>query len=153
MDLRFWIFPGCTPRMKKNEARDVSRIEVTAAILADEQGRVLIARRLPGGSAGGRWEFPGGKIEAGESAEQCLVRELREELGIETRVTSFFGESSHDYPGRAIRLKAFRVEKFRGEIRPVAHDLVLFVPPDEMDAFDFLEADRPLVRRLQEEKF
>lgn len=72
-------------------------IEVAAAIIENDQGQILIARRRQGKSQGGLWEFPGGKLEAGESPEACLVRELREEMNIEIVPYAPYGVNEHDY--------------------------------------------------------
>ena len=86
-------------------------IDVTAAvIIADNQ--VLAARRKAGSHLAGFWEFPGGKIEAGETPEVCLQRELKEELGITSKIGRFLGESLYDYDVKIVRLMAYKVEQF-----------------------------------------
>ncbi len=79
-------------------------IEVAAAVIVNEQGRLLIARRKPGKAQGGLWEFPGGKLEPGESAEDCLRRELLEEMNIQIQPTERLGVHEHDYGTIVIRL-------------------------------------------------
>ncbi len=98
-------------------------IEVTAAILA-HAGRVLIARRRAGARRGGLWEFPGGKIQVGETPEQCLQREIQEELGVDIAVGEFFGELND-------------------------HAEVAWVDTGELDRFDFCPADIALVEMLK----
>lgn len=122
-------------------------MEVTAAILM-EAGKVLIARRRPDASQPGLWEFPGGKIEAGETPEECLRRELREELAVEIGVEGPFAESIHAQAGRTIRLRAYRVRLLGGVPRPLEHADLAWAAPEELERYDFLPADRPLARRL-----
>jgi 8-oxo-dGTP diphosphatase len=122
-------------------------IPVTAAIL-EHQGRVLIARRGPDDPMAGRWELPGGKVEAGESPRACLQRELFEEFGVLTAFGAFFGASVHHYAHISIRLLAYRARLVEGEIRLTVHDRCRWVPVTRLGAFDFCAADQPLVTRL-----
>lgn len=123
-------------------------IDVTAAIWV-EDGRVLIARRRPGVSQAGLWEFPGGKVCPEETPEQCLQREIREELGVEIAVGKFFGENIHAYEDRTIRLLAYRVSVKRGEISLNDHAELAWVAIADLDGYRFCPADVPLVRKLQ----
>jgi len=82
-------------------------IEVSAGLVFRD-GLLLIAQRRPQDHLGGLWEFPGGKLEPGESAEDCLRRELMEELGIEVEIKELAETIEHDYPGKKVRLKFFR---------------------------------------------
>lgn len=120
---------------------------VTAAVI-EKEGKVLLARRSPSGSAGGKWEFPGGSIEPGETPEQCLVRELREELGIESRVGEFIASSRVAFGTSSLELLAYRVLSFTGEVRTVVHEEVRWVKPGELSSFDLAEADRLLLPRV-----
>jgi 8-oxo-dGTP diphosphatase len=124
-------------------------IDVTAAIWI-ENGRVLIARRRRGASQAGLWEFPGGKLRPGETPEQCLAREIEEELGVRVEVEGFFGESVHAYAHDTIRLLAYRVRATGGT--PVANDHaeLQWANPRDLERFPFCPADLPFVRRLQE---
>jgi len=124
-------------------------IQVTAAILWDRD-RVLIARRKPGIKYAGFWEFPGGKVEAGESPEGCLVRELQEEFSITVGIEAFFAENIHAYPDRTIQLMAFTVRWLDGALTPVDHDLFKWVVPARLYRYDMLPADRPLVEKLNQ---
>ena len=109
----------------------------------------LIARRGPGDRLAGMWEFPGGKIEPGESPERCLQRELLEELGIDVRVGRLLAETIHDYPDRTVQLLFYEAVPMRGELRAREHDATAWVSPAEMARYDFAPADRPFVRDLQ----
>lgn len=120
-------------------------IQVTAAILRD-RGRVLLARRKPGGPLAGYWEFPGGKLEPGESPEACLARELHEELGIEGRVGAFVASHRHEYAHATVELLAYEVEWIAGELAPVDHDALEWVLPEELLRFELAPADVPIAR-------
>jgi mutator protein MutT len=123
-------------------------IDVTAAILI-ENGRVLIARRRPGVAQAGLWEFPGGKVRPGESLEQCLKREIREELGIEIAVGEFFGESVYAYEDRTIRLLGYRVQAGAGKMAANDHAELAWVAVADLNRYRFCPADRPFVEKLQ----
>lgn len=119
-------------------------LQVTAAILR-RGGRVLVAQRRGPEWLAGKWEFPGGKIEAGESGEACLARELREELGIEVEVGRLLGVFEHSYPQLRVALHAYGATLLEGE--PVAHDhsAVRWVEPGELRDIDWAPADVPIV--------
>lgn len=122
--------------------------DVTAAIILDGDGKVFIARRAPGENMAGGWEFPGGKLEENEIAEECLKRELFEEFGIEARIKGFFCESRYEYPQGLIRLLAYFAEITGGEIRPSVHDDYRWVRTDELPGYALLPADVPVAERL-----
>jgi len=123
-------------------------ITVTAGILRDGD-RVLICQRRAGARFGLKWEFPGGKIEDGESAEECLRRELREELAIEAEVGPEVYRTEHRYPGGfSVRLLFFRVTRYAGTPDNLDFERIQWVERTELPAYDFLEADRELVDRL-----
>jgi mutator protein MutT len=93
-------------------------VEVSAALIFRD-GKLLITQRRAKSHLGGLWEFPGGKLEAGETFEQCLVREIREELGVEISVGELFSEISHDYPEKSVRLEFFICKLISGEPQPL----------------------------------
>lgn len=124
-------------------------IDVAAAALLDGCGSVLIAQRPPGKSLAGRWEFPGGKFESGESAEQALARELREELGVEVREASLVCTLEHAHVDRHVRLHLFAVQRFDGEPAALDGQAFKWVAISQLDAEDILEADRPFIEALQ----
>lgn len=119
-------------------------IEVTAAIII-ENGRVLIARRKPGASQAGLWEFPGGKVRRGETPRQCLKREIAEELGIAVEVGESLGESVHAYPEKTVRLLAYRARVRGGSLALNDHSEVRWADAGELDQFTFCPADLPFV--------
>jgi mutator protein MutT len=123
-------------------------LEVSAALLF-HHGKLLITQRLSGTHLAGLWEFPGGKREPGETFEQCLERELCEELGIETSVHELIEEIVHDYPEKSVHLKFFRCELTSGEPRPIHCEALAWVTPDELSQYEFPAADARLLERLR----
>ncbi len=126
-------------------------IQVAAALLAHE-GRYLITQRKAGVHLGGFWEFPGGKRESDELLEDCLRRELREELGIETTPPVLFRVIRHDYPEKSVELHFFRCSIASGLPRPLGCADLRWVAPEELDQFPLPPADQPLVEALREER-
>ena len=122
---------------------------VTAAILIEDE-RILIAQRKSGDKLAGKWEFPGGKIEAHETPEQCLVREMKEEFGIKVSVTGFFGQSEYKYGKETIRLLAYYTVRESGNFSLNAHAAIRWVSPRHLNDFEFAPADIPLVEKLQQ---
>jgi 8-oxo-dGTP diphosphatase len=123
-------------------------ILVTAGILRNGE-HILICQRRAGTRFALKWEFPGGTVEAGESPEACLRRELAEELGIEAEVGPGVHTTEHCYPnGVAVRLLFFRILRFAGSPANKVFEQMAWVRPEELPAYDFLEADRELVGRL-----
>ena len=119
-------------------------IKVTAAVI-ERGGKVLIARRKKSDRFEGRWEFPGGKIEAGESPEECLRRELREEMGVEVETEEFLCSVSFKTSGLSIELMAFRTGLLAGDVQCRDHDEVRWVEPERLGDFDLAEPDRLVV--------
>ena len=122
-------------------------IPVTAAIMV-KNGRVLAAKRKSTGRLGGLWEFPGGKVEPGETADQCLARELREEFGIEVTIGPCIGSSVYHYPFGTIALTAFIVQHGRGTITLHDHAKIRWMLPDQLHTIVFAPADLPFVRKI-----
>jgi len=124
--------------------------KVTAAILVRD-GAIFIAKRGAEGRFAHQWEFPGGKIEPGESPEDCLVREMQEEFGIRVVVDRFFAESTHRFPGGCIQVFAYFCRWQSGEIRPTEHEEYRWVSAAELSGFDFAPADVPVAERLMKQ--
>lgn len=122
-------------------------IPVAAAVIFKEQ-QLLIARRAQHKSQAGFWEFPGGKIEMGETPEACLLRELKEELAIEVKVNYFLMESVHHYDQISIVLKAYHCSYSRGDIQLQDHDKIEWISPSEFNQYNFAPADRPFLPYL-----
>jgi mutator protein MutT len=123
-------------------------IEVSAALIF-HHGKLLITQRRRQDHLGGLWEFPGGKREAGETFEQCLIREIREELGVEISVGDLFAEVSHAYPEKSVHLKFFRCCLLAGDPRPIECAAVCWVVPAELSQFEFPAADAQLLEQLR----
>ena len=126
-----------------------SSINVVAGIIRNE-GRVLICRRPEGAHLPGKWEFPGGKVEEGESPEGALVREIREELDIGIEVGRMEWSVSHSYPDRNVNLRFYECSWSEGEPKNrgvAAHEWAL---PGDLEKFEFLPADAPLIEMLKE---
>jgi len=121
-------------------------LTVTAALIRKE-GKILVARHRPGTRHAGRWEFPGGKLEAGETPEEAIVREIREELGIHTRVDAFFGESIAHNGTTDIRLLVFELTWETGDLVLVDHDRIDWVRPQDLLTYELLEPDLPIARK------
>jgi 8-oxo-dGTP diphosphatase len=124
-------------------------IEVAAGIINDADGRVLLMQRLPGKHLAGMWEFPGGKVEPGESIGHALIRELHEELGIEVLSSAPLISLPWHYPGKSVRLHALRVTEWRGEPRAREGHLLQWTAVDDMDVATMPPADVPIVAALR----
>jgi 8-oxo-dGTP diphosphatase len=124
-------------------------ILVVAAALYDARGRVLIAQRPAGKHLEGRWEFPGGKVAAGESESAALTRELREELGIEVAASRPCMRLTHAYADRSVELSLWIVERYSGAPRGLDGQPLKWVAPGALAGENLLEADRPFVEALR----
>lgn len=129
--------------------REVPHYTVTAAVI-QRQGRVLLAQRRREGLLGGLWEFPGGKVEAGESLPESLRREIREELGVEIEVGAPFGVYRHAYTHFRITLHAFLCALNGGEPRPLEAEALAWVEVPALEEYPMGKVDRQIARRLQE---
>ena len=119
-------------------------VKATAAIVI-EGGKVLIAKRKPTVKLANLWEFPGGKVEDGETPEQCLIRELREEFEIEVEVGEHLGTSVHEYDFGTIELMAFRTEVLDGEMKLNDHTEVAWVESEDLGRYKLAPAHIPFV--------
>jgi 8-oxo-dGTP diphosphatase len=123
-------------------------ILVTAGILTEGE-RVLVCQRKAGDRFGLKWEFPGGKVEAAETPEACLRRELAEELGIEAVIGPQVHRTEYQYPnGLTVRLLFFKVLRYDGTPRNRDFERIVWARHEDLPGFDFLEADREIVDRL-----
>lgn len=122
--------------------------EVSAAIII-EDGKVLLARRAKGEKLAGYWEFPGGKREEGETIDECLVREIREELSLDIEVVGEFDTSDYKYPGGRIRLIGLLAEIRNGVVSKTVHDLVEWIDISSVLDYQLAPADIPLAERLR----
>ena len=122
-------------------------IEVVCGIICDENGRILLTRRAKGDFAG-KWEFPGGKIEAGESYEECLSRELREELSIRVAIDSIYMKYEHSYDSFSINLISLVCQFQSGEIKLTDHDKFSWVISTDFRHYDLVEGDIRLADQI-----
>jgi 8-oxo-dGTP diphosphatase len=123
-------------------------VTVAAGIL-QQDGRILICQRKPTGAFPLQWEFPGGKVEAGEDAMACLRRELREELAIEAEIGAEVSAFQYTYPnGFQVNLVFFQVSNYSGQMVNQAFEQMRWVAPQDLPGYDFLAGDRGLVARL-----
>jgi mutator protein MutT len=131
-------------------AAEPEPLYVVAGALVDSRGRVLIADRPPGKSFAGRWEFPGGKRQPGETPRAALERELLEELGVAIERAEPLLAVTHRYPGAraAVHIDCWRVELWRGTPRPLDGQRLKWCAREDLAAEDVLEADRPIVTAL-----
>ena len=130
------------------ETVEQDAIEVVAGILSDASGRVLVAQRPAGKVLAGRWEFPGGKLDAGETPFAALVRELREELDVEVHAAERLMRYSYEYPGRRVWLDVWTVRQWSGEPQGLDGQALRWIEPGQLQDCDLLEADRPIALRL-----
>jgi len=127
-------------------------VTVAAATLIDADGRVLLYQQPEGKLCAGQWGFPGGKLEAGEAPEWALVRELREELGIETKPSCFWplGFVSHDYGEAHVIMLVYTCRVWQGVVRSLEGLVLQWVKPADLYNIDLLPADIPLIPALQQ---
>jgi len=135
------------PHLKPHPQRPL--IQVACGVLVNDAGEVLIAQRPEGKIAAGKWEFPGGKIESGESPLQALVRELHEELGVEVRAARRLIRFRHDYADRIVVLDTWLVSRFDGEPHSRERQLFDWVPPASLHALDTLPTVAPIALALR----
>jgi mutator protein MutT len=127
------------------------KVTDVAAALVFRDGKLLIAQRHADAHLGGMWEFPGGKREPDETFEECLARELREELGIEVTVGNLVESLDHEYSDRAVHLRFFRCVWRQHEPRPLGCATFTWVTAPELDAYTFPAADARLLEMLRQD--
>lgn len=113
-------------------------------------GKVLIGKRPAHVHLGGLWEFPGGKVQAGETPEQCVRREVLEEVSLVVEVLGELLTVQHDYPDFSIRLGAYHCRAEQGEAQALACDVVQWVSPDALGHYTFPEANRALLEAIKQ---
>lgn len=126
-----------------------SEVVAIGIIRRESDGRILIARRPAGSFLGGLWEFPGGKVEAGESPADALVREMDEELGIRVEAGRLILDEAHRYPDRSVRLLFFECRILGGQPRPRAAEELVWCEPGELGRYAMPEGNRGLLKHLR----
>lgn len=140
-----------TESMKQHDrSRNDRIVHVVAGVITDARDRILLARRTEGRDLAGLWEFPGGKVEPGETPEAALVRELREELGIEAELGEPIICVAQQYPDKRLRLDVRRIARWRGSMKGLDGQALAWVPPHRLATYAMPDADRPVVAALRE---
>lgn len=126
-------------------------LHVAVGVVLNKNGDVLLGQRLPGKHLAGYWEFPGGKVEAGETVEQALARELHEELGIQVRGNRPLITVRHEYPERSVLLDTWLVEEFVGEVADIGPEgqALRWVRQEQLGDWQLPPADRPIVNAIR----
>ncbi|MCO7544676.1 (deoxy)nucleoside triphosphate pyrophosphohydrolase [Stutzerimonas nitrititolerans] len=119
-----------------------------AAAVVYRDGNILITRRAPGEKLAGMWEFPGGKLESGETPQSCIVRELREELGVESDAGEILTTSMFTYPGGTIELIAMTVSLRSDVLTLHVHDRAEWVTPQDLLSYELAPADIPIAEEI-----
>ncbi|MFC1507798.1 (deoxy)nucleoside triphosphate pyrophosphohydrolase [Pseudomonadota bacterium] len=138
--------------VRTDRHQDYPVILVVAGVI-EKDGRYLLAQRLEHASQGGLWEFPGGKVEAGETPEQALERELSEELGIETTTGKWLADSIFDYGDKIIHLKGYISHWQSGELQLHSHQDATWIDKVSIPQYELCPADHPIVEALTEGKW
>ena len=140
--------------LKKGQVPDDSKlmVKVTAGILIKGK-KIFIAQRPDNKRFGGRWELPGGKLETGESGEECIIRELEEELGIEVKEAKHFLTIEHFYSNLSVNLSSYIIKEWKGEVELKEHQAMKWVNINQAIESDILEADLPILEKLLKSSF
>jgi len=145
---------SCIESLKqpKPSAAGLPIVLVAAAAIINDKNEILLAQRPEGKSMAGLWEFPGGKVEEGETPEFALMRELEEELGIETRPTCYhpIAFASHSYDDFHLLMPVFALRMWKGEVTAREHQALEWVKPLDMPNYAMPEADIPLIATLRD---
>jgi A/G-specific adenine glycosylase len=124
--------------------------QIGVAVIRNDQGQILIDRRLSEGLFGGLWEFPGGKIEPGETVQECIRREILEELGIEIEVGEHLISLDHIYTHFQVTLNVYYCRYLGGETQPIACEEIRWVSLSEIDTYPFPKANTKIIAALKE---
>ena len=123
-------------------------VDVVIGVIINNDQQILLARRQANKHQGGLWEFPGGKIESGETILAALQRELNEEVGIEVKTAEHLLTSTHDYGDRRIRLEVFMVCDFNGQACGREGQEIIWVTLQQLNQYDFPIANQPVVQTI-----
>ena len=125
----------------------MKNVTVTGAIIQEGE-KFLIGRRGPNEKSPGMWEFPGGKLEEGESLQECIKRELKEELSIDAVVGDLYCYYTYEYPHVSYELYFYKITSFKGEPAKSAHDMLEWERLENFNKYDFLPGDDPVIEKL-----
>jgi 8-oxo-dGTP diphosphatase len=128
--------------------RTMKQIEVAALVMIEDE-KVFAAQRKNSGPLGGRWEFPGGKLEAGEDGRKAILREIREELGISIEVGRYIMTVEYQYPTFFLVMHAYEGRRIEGEVLLSEHIQMRWLSKDELYSVDWAEADLPIVKQVE----
>lgn len=128
----------------------IKRIDVAVGIVVDHDQRILIGQRVVEDLYFKKWEFPGGKFEAGETVEQALKREFYEETGLVIDQSEPFMLIEHDYPDRQVRLHIRLIRAFTGELKAMEGQALKWSEVDELSSVDFLDGNKPILKKLKQ---
>ncbi|RNB53895.1 8-oxo-dGTP diphosphatase MutT [Brevibacillus gelatini] len=131
----------------------MKKVDVVGAVITNEEGKILCALRSQQMSLPGMWEFPGGKIEQGETPEETLVREIEEELGCKIKVGEFITDDVYEYPTVAVRLITYFAKVISGTPVPKEHEKLEWVGHEDLMKLEWAPADLPTIRKLRKESF
>lgn len=126
----------------------IKRVHVAVAVIVNSQQDILLAKRLDHLHQGGKWEFPGGKVEQGETVTDALTRELKEEVNLDVISSTPLMEISHDYPDKQVLLDIHWVDHFDGEAQGLEDQEIRWVAKSELINYDFPEANKPIVDKI-----
>ncbi|WP_025820701.1 8-oxo-dGTP diphosphatase MutT [Shewanella marina] len=126
----------------------MKRIHVAVGVIINDHNQILLAKRHGHLHQGGKWEFPGGKVESMETTNQALIRELKEEVDLNVMNSEPLMQLSHDYPDKQVLLDIHIVKNFTGEAKGVEGQPIEWVPIEALTHYDFPEANKPIVQAL-----
>lgn len=131
--------------------KDKKKIKVICGLIFNHEKKLLITRRKKPPYFH-KWEFPGGKIEKGESEIDCLKREINEELNIEININSFFTQNEYAYPRFVVHLVSYLCSYKKGVLKLVDHDACVWIDINSLCNYEFLQADKHILKKLNQEK-
>jgi mutator protein MutT len=137
------------PPLRIQDSSQLPHKQIGVAVISNEAGEILIDKRKMGGAMGGMWEFPGGKMEAGETVVDCIVREIREELAIEISVGEHLMTIDHTYPTIRVTLIAHYCRHISGIPQPIESDEIRWVKVGDLNQYQFPDANGAIVRAIE----
>ncbi|WP_133408345.1 8-oxo-dGTP diphosphatase MutT [Parashewanella tropica] len=126
----------------------MKRIHVAVGVIINSQNQILIAKRHKHLHQGGKWEFPGGKVEKGETTSEALIRELKEEVDLDVENTTPFMELSFDYPDKQVFLDIHQVSEFKGEAKGQEGQEIKWVSKCDLIDYQFPDANQPILEKI-----